>query len=98
MSRARPSASPRLPQQQQPERGDSSDDDAASSRSHAPASPLPSHASAPDLTSDMSDALEQVGWGPFQAGTLLPITGLTLMADAMELMLLPFLTLGVECE
>ena len=75
-----------------------------------------------DLTTDMSDAIERVGYGKFQQRTLLPMTGLTLLADAMvsatnttqllcllcmlnrsvlwlqELMLLPFLTLGVECE
>jgi MFS family permease len=46
----------------------------------------------------LQHALEQVGYGRWQSRLLLPLTGLTLLADALELMLLPFLTLGVECE
>ena len=44
---------------------------------------LAAAAASQELDRAMSVALEQVGWGPFQQRTLLPITGLTLMADAM---------------
>jgi hypothetical protein len=43
----------------------------------------PGSADGSELTTDMSDAIERVGYGRFQQRTLLPITGLTLLADAM---------------
>lgn len=66
-----------------------------SAHSSAPSS---SSASATAIRDELNVALELIGYGRFQQFYLLPVTGLTLTADAMELMLLPFLTLGVECE
>lgn len=57
----------------------------SSAAAHASASASPSFTSSgvSDANADMSEALEQIGYGRFQQRILLPITGLTLMADAM---------------